>query len=451
MLGHGNLPPFNNMKIHLLTAFGIFLGVMGAANAQSTLYFNQNGGDWDAAGIWSTDLAGSDSVDWVSGSHAIFGVTGIAITNLGFTTSANQAVASLTKNTASGNYTISSADGATISNATGNVEVTNGILSIGAHITLGGSATLVKTGVGILNFAHQGRYSATALDIQGGTIVWTTTVAYWTSGARIDIGTASAFRLSTRSSSQVETYEIAALSGQGTFVAPTINKTLRINIADAETSNFAGIIDDQTSLEDFAIIKSGLGTQIFSGTEANTQGGLTTVDSGVLALGKTAGVDAIGSGGVVVNADGVLRLDASNQINNASDLTLAGGEFDLQAFSETLGTLILEADSAITLAGGGQDRLLLADSSGEDWSGFTLTIYGVIGADTLRFGIDETGLTGQQLASIIFADYGGVSAQINSAGYVYAIPEPANIWLLGFGLCVLVLFRRKLGGLRLRG
>lgn len=263
----------------------------------------------------------------------------------------------------------------------------------------------------------------------------------------IHIGSGATFGLTTTSTAGAETYEVSALTGSGGhFTVSRNNKTLQVNIADAETtSDFGGRFNDTSANNDFSVIKAGAGTLILSGTAANIHGGLTTVADGTLALDKTAGVDAIATGGVQVNSGATLRLDASNQINNGSALVLNGGTFDLQTFSETLDTLDLTSNSAITLGGvGGTDRLVFADSSALDWEEFILTIHGQIGADSLRFGTDATGLTEHQLGLIIFADYGGVTAQINSLGYIQAIPEPSTMMLLGLGLVALCWRGRRL-------
>lgn len=170
------------MKIQTLIVLGAFLHIATVASAQETLYFNNPaGGNWSDAGTWSTDLAGSDSVDWVSGSHAVFGVTAMDAIGTSFFLASDVAVASLSRNKAGGgDYIIklSGVPGRTITNTTGALDVV-GILSLDSGVTLGGSATVTKTGIGHFYFYNGSQYTADAFVIEGGRIVWSATVANW--------------------------------------------------------------------------------------------------------------------------------------------------------------------------------------------------------------------------------------------------------------------------------
>ena len=56
--------------------------------------------------------------------------------------------------------------------------------------------------------------------------------------------------------------------------------------------------------------------------------------------------------------------------------------------------------------GNGSGTLSFADSSAEDWTGYTLTVKNyALGSSKLRFGTGNTGLTATQLSQIKFVDY----------------------------------------------
>ncbi len=107
------------------------------------------------------------------------------------------------------------------------------------------------------------------------------------------------------------------------------------------------------------LAKNGTGTLTLSGTSANSFSRDTTINSGTLFLGKTAGLNAIAAGTVTVGDtigaanDDVLRLGAANQIANTVNLVIeVTGLFDLNSFNETLGgTLTLNGGNLTAGAG----------------------------------------------------------------------------------------------------
>ena len=90
------------------------------------------------------------------------------------------------------------------------------------------------------------------------------------------------------------------------------------------------------------LAKDGSGTLTLKGASANTFSGLTTVSGGLLELGKTAGVIAIGGNLQIGDDSGsdAVRLLAANQISDAANVTLASsGLLDLNGFNETIANL----------------------------------------------------------------------------------------------------------------
>ena len=117
---------------------------------------------------------------------------------------------------------------------------------------------------------------------------------------------------------------------------------LTLNPGTGTTHSYTGIIADGAS--GMTLTKSGAGTQILGGANANTYTGLTTVTLGTLALDKTAGVNAIaGPASAVKNAPanilvngGTLLWNAANQIGNNTRLDISSGLVDFNGKAETL-------------------------------------------------------------------------------------------------------------------
>jgi autotransporter-associated beta strand protein/predicted outer membrane repeat protein len=84
-----------------------------------------------------------------------------------------------------------------------------------------------------------------------------------------------------------------------------------------------------------SLTKSGLGTLSFTGGNANTYTGDTTVNGGLLRLAQTAGVTAV-NGNIVVNGGGTLTLVSSHQIADTSGITVSGGSISGWSTDETI-------------------------------------------------------------------------------------------------------------------
>jgi fibronectin-binding autotransporter adhesin len=83
----------------------------------------------------------------------------------------------------------------------------------------------------------------------------------------------------------------------------------------------------------------------FTGTAANTGSGTTTLTTGTLQLGKTAGVNALG-GDLVVGVGGTAQWLQNNQVGDSAHLTVSGGgTVALGGFSETVGLVSLTGGS----------------------------------------------------------------------------------------------------------
>ena len=169
---------------------------------------------------------------------------------------------------------------------------------------------------------------------------------------------------------------------------------LTFNVADVTGDDNAdltipGVIRDYPSLENMPIIKSGAGTVSLSGI--NTHIGTITINEGTLAL------------------------NGNSSLNTGNPAVLNGGTLDMGAYTNAVDTLTLNNNSDIVLGSG---ELAFADSSATSWSG-TLTVTGILGDHSIRFGTSDTALTSAQLAAITL---NGGSAQLSADGYLIVPP-----------------------------
>lgn len=192
---------------------------------------------------------------------------------------------------------------------------------------------------------------------------------------------------------------------------------------------------------------SGAATLNFNG-EISGAGGVTFgAASTVSGLSTAAGTYVLNAAnsyaGPTTLLTGTVRLGANERIANSSALVMGGGTLDLNGFSETLGSLNLNASASIQL--GASNFIHFADSSAQNWDGFGLNFVsfgGSLGAEAVRFGTSSSGLLQSQLNLITVDGLGGYT--LDSGGYLTAIPEPSS-WasLAGLAATGMVALRRR--------
>ena len=150
------------------------------------------------------------------------------------------------------------------------------------------------------------------------------------------------------------------------------------------------------------VIRYKIGTVIFGAT--NTFTGSLTIESGLTLCAVPYCFSAAPSL-VLANLD-MTRADVSPFWESWAAVFQTGG------LDQQLGTLkFAGTNAAVERAldlGNGSGTLSFADSSAEDWTGYTLTIRNyALGSSKLRFGTSNAGLTATQLSQIQFAGFAG--------------------------------------------
>lgn len=239
------------------------------------------------------------------------------------------------------------------SSNTGSVFVNNGVVQAANTNALGTGATTVSSGA--------------TLELSGG-ISPTNAVSIAGTG----VGTNGALRnvsgTNTLSGTITETVASKIVADSGTTLNLTGNLTgsnVNTTFAGAGSVNVAQIT---TGLGQVDV--SGTGTVTFNGgTTANTYTGLTIVNSGTLSLAKTAGTNAISSGGLLING-GTVSLAASNQIVDGAAITLNNaGTFNVNGKAETIGQLITTSATATTALGAGSLTIAGPNNTNSNYAG----------------------------------------------------------------------------------
>ena len=227
---------------------------------------------------------------------------------------------------------------------------------------------------------------------------------------------------------------------------------IRVRPPDGGSITLHGNIGRLDSNSGTDINKDGTGTLVMNGDKSNDYSGVTRVLQGRLELGKSSGI-AIPHAVVVGDGAGtdLLTLLGPEQIADDALMTLNGGIFQTNDFSETLGKLFLASNSTIDLAGGDGGLLSFADSSDTAWNtSATLTVTNWSESHHVSFGTDDTALTSDQLAGIRFIDPAGFAPGVYPAGFsafsngeIVPVPEPVSLILLPIAYAFLSRRRRR--------
>ena len=174
-------------------------------------------------------------------------------------------------------------------------------------------------------------------------------LVFQNSGTAFTLGSASGMTLTLDDTGAIATISVRsapASANHGISVPLILVDNLTVDIAAGTSGlDLSGAISGSGQ----TLTKTGLGPLTLSGTAANTYTGLTRVSGGTLNLNKTAGVNAIGSGGLQIDSNTTAALLASNQIADSATVTV-NGTLALGTYSETIA--ILTGGGAVTTGTG---------------------------------------------------------------------------------------------------
>ena len=232
---------------------------------------------------------------------------------------------------------------------------------------------------------------------------------------------------------------LAGLNGNGTVYSFNgSGQTLTLSVGTGLTQTFGGALGGPFA--NFSLNKTGLGTQVLSGTDNFT--GPTSVTDGTLEI---AGSGSLANTSSVNITGGTLLLGggSSDRINNGAGIGLATNSAVIPAMTlsgsvtETVGSLTVNSGGTTVVdLGSGASLLTFANSSAVAWNGL-LRIWNWSGSltgggtDQLNFS-SPTGLNATQLSQISFVDPAGLApgtygATLLGTGELVPVPEPSAL------------------------
>jgi fibronectin-binding autotransporter adhesin len=234
-----------------------------------------------------------------------------------------------------------------------NLSVTSGTPIISNSVTttlsgiLAGSQGFTKLGSGILILGGANTYSGNTV-ISDGTLRLNANETLPNDSIVVFANNANNKELTVYSASDT----IGGLSssgGAGTIVVQNnraLNTgTLNLNVAAASSLTYDGIIRDAAAgvaVNNLNIIKSGAGTQVFSGGASVSYSGATTVSNGVL---EFAGATVNNNSAISVSSGATMRFNNTSTIDRSNVITGAGNV-------EKSGTGVLTLSGSNSYTGG---------------------------------------------------------------------------------------------------
>lgn len=188
------------------------------------------------------------------------------------------------------------------------------------------------------------------------------------------------------------------------------------------------------------VTKNGSGEVILSRLDAtsSTYSGPTTVNAGQLTLSEGAGTGNVisGSSNVTINTGGTVLNGSNNRIGDTSSISMNGGVWNLNGYSETVQSLTLTTTSYLDMGTG--TSAVLTFNAGASYTAGLLVIsnwsgaFGGGGTERIVFGAP---VGASFLNNVYWANLNILGAQQLGSGEIVPIPEASNV-LAGTGLAI---------------
>jgi autotransporter-associated beta strand protein len=400
-------------------------------------------GNWLSSSVWSllvADVQAGNAAKLNSWSLQVQGsapTSGTFDPGNGATVSGAGSIESTLTTGSGGSTTVSVASGQSLS-------LSGGLTGSGTLATAGsGTTVLAGNSTGFTGTVSVGGTGITEVGstgaLGGGTLVQSN------GDSTVKFSAGGAFN------NAISVYNVAFTANGTSLTGRTTVNNATFDVANGNTSTLSGKITGSGG-----VTKTGLGTLLLAGADANDFTGASAVNAGTMVLQKSSSSTVAISGSTIALNGGTLLLGQANQISDATAVTLNGGALNTAGFADQVGVLRVTANSTIsglvTSAGGvatGSDFLFssvdLSDYSTS--SGAVLTLSGVGYGQSVNLA--SSNYTGWSNAGNLnnFTDkvqFGntGMKAQIAFNGttgltYITAIPEPKVYVTIGI-LCALV-------------
>ena len=182
-------------------------------------------------------------------------------------------------------------------------------------------------------------------------------------------------------------------------------RTLTVQ-TDAGTSTISGTIANGSTSTGDALVKTGAGTLVLSGS--NTYTGSTTINAGTLDFSHTGSAYA---GNITLNA-GTLGLGASNAISSSSNLTLNGGTIAMNGYSDYVGSLTINGATNLDFGAAATDAFVFKGLT--DSTNAVLTVLNYSGSGT-ALATTTKSLSASLVNDVYFAGYGSGSVEATTS------------------------------------
>ena len=371
-----------------------FLNTIGDVNGVSdgtrlfALQINSTGGNTTiSSGNTFTGGTTLTQGNLLLGNNAALGTGSLALNGGKISSSATTSQAPANNTTIGGNVTLGDAvntgkltfsgtmglGGATRTLTTDSVVEFSGVVGGGGGITKQGGSTLTFLGASANTYTGLTTVSAggltlnkNAVDAIAGNVLVNGTGTL-TLGAANQINNAS-------------DVEIAA----GTFALGAFSDTVNnLKLTGGTITGTTGVLTSSTAYDfqssanvtgslagTVGANKTTAGTVTFTGANANTYTGLTTVSAGSLVLNRDNNVDSI-AGDVLVNGTGTLSITKVDQIKNTANVEVAAGTLAISGNAETVNGVKLTG-GAIT--GSGANSILTSTTAFDFQSGSSTAV-----------------------------------------------------------------------------